>query len=74
MCEDLNDHPFAIFMAGERIPSEDDEWEAWVREVESILGFSLDGNQERDGYSIDFAHDAFREGVTAAEYAREVEG
>lgn len=47
-------------------------WLAWVRRVEAILTHDLDGNQERNGYSLDFANDAFHDGLTAEEYAAEV--
>jgi hypothetical protein len=47
-------------------------WLVWVKKVEAILGHSLDGDQERDGYSLDFANDAFHDGCSAEAYAAEV--
>lgn len=44
--------------------------EFWVESVERMLGHSLDGNQELDGYSLDYAFDAFEGGVSALLYAR----
>lgn len=35
------------------------EWEKWVKRCEYLLGHSLDGCQEEDGYSLDWANDAF---------------
>jgi hypothetical protein len=70
---DLNDHPFAVFMAGESYESPTEKaWLAWCRKVEKILGHSLDGDQARDGYSLDFAHDEFCNGLTPAEYVAEI--
>ncbi|KKM26561.1 hypothetical protein LCGC14_1583560 [marine sediment metagenome] len=45
-----------------------DEWHGWVNEAERLLGFSLDGNQEEDGYSLDYAYDAFHTGVAVETY------
>lgn len=43
----------------------DRRWSAWCRRVEEIAGIaSLDGDQEKDGYSLDYSHDAYRAGVT----------
>lgn len=47
--------------------------ERWLSRVERILGHSLDGNQERDGYSFDFALEAYHAGQTAEAYAASVE-
>ena len=45
-------------------------FERWCAEVERLAGIdSLDGDQNIDGYSIDYAHDAFRSGEAAGEYA-----
>lgn len=48
------------------------EWERWVQRVEKLLGHSLDGNQQRDGYSLDYANDAFEDGLKPADYVFEV--
>jgi hypothetical protein len=70
---DLNDHPFALFAAGESYVSASERaWLAWVKIVEKILGHSIDGDQERDGFSLDYAYDAFAADATPAEYAAEV--
>jgi hypothetical protein len=44
-------------------------WLAWVEKVEGMLGHSLDGDHRKDGYSLDYAHEAFLEGASAVEYA-----
>lgn len=71
--EDLNDHPFAIFMAGESFISDGERaWLAWVKKVEKLLGHSLDGDQETDGYSMDFAYDEFENGLTPEHYVADI--
>jgi hypothetical protein len=70
---DLSEHPFAEFMAGESYVSPyEARWLAWVKAAEKKLGHSLDGDQERDGYSLDYAHDAFADGLTVEQYVAEV--
>lgn len=73
MYDDLNDHPFAAFARGESYvsPSEN-RWLRWVKRVESLLGHDLDGDQDSDGYSLDFAHASFEAGVTAENYVEEL--
>lgn len=43
-------------------------WLAWAKQVETRLGHSLDGNQDRDGYSLDYAHDAWKRGESVQLY------
>lgn len=47
-------------------------FEKWAIKVEAILGHDLDGDQDTDGYSIDFAFDAFNNGLTPKAYAASV--
>lgn len=47
-------------------------FERWAAKVEKILGHDLDGDQTRDGYSLDFASDAFDKGATPEAYAKSV--
>lgn len=70
--DDLNDHPFAVFMAGESYVSPTERaWLAWCKECERLLGHDLDGDQATDGYSMDAAYAAWEAGVTAAEHRSE---
>ena len=48
------------------------KFEGWAANVEDILGHDLDGDQQEDGYSIDFAFDAFKAGMTPQQYAASV--
>jgi len=39
--------------------------EAWLDKVERLVGFDLDGDEARDGYSLDGAIGMFRRGMSA---------
>lgn len=67
--EDLNDHPQAAFARYESQSADFSPFEIWAAKVERLLGFSLDGDQSTDGYSIDYARDNFIQGKTPEEYA-----
>jgi hypothetical protein len=47
-------------------------FELWAERVEKLLGHDLDGNQDTDGYSLDYALDQFNSGMSAERYARAV--
>ncbi len=47
-------------------------WLKWASEVERLADIDLDGNQEEDGYSIDFAYDRFLTGESADSYAESI--
>lgn len=67
------EHPFMDFVASEsHVSAGDRAWERWVNRAERELGHSLDGNQERDGYSVDYAYDAWKDGVSVDDYVAEV--
>lgn len=44
-------------------------WEAWVAEVEQLLGHDVDGDQVVDGYSLGFTHKMFRAGRSTSQAA-----
>lgn len=50
----------------------DRAWSCWVSRVEKLIGHDLDGDQARDGYSMDFAYDAWQSGIPAAVHAQTV--
>lgn len=52
--------------------SDSNDWEAWCAKVERLLGRSLDGNQAVDGFSLDFAFDAYCDLQTPQQYFREI--
>lgn len=56
----------------ERWQEQDTAWDRWIDRAERLFGRSLDGDQVDDGYSMDGAFDAFRDGCTAAEYVGRV--
>ena len=71
--DDLNDHPFMEFMRGESYVSPREKaWLAWVKKAEGILGHSLDGDEDADGYSLDAAYDWFAADYSPAEYVEEI--
>jgi hypothetical protein len=48
-------------------------WDDWLRDAAKIIGVtSLDGDQDADGYSLDFAHAAYKKGLTPAQYTKTV--
>lgn len=49
-------------------------WLRWCTRAEDMLGHDLDGDQARDGYSIDGALAAFRDGASVVEYVLDVKG
>lgn len=48
------------------------QWLTWVNKVEKLVGHSIDGNQDCDGYSIDFAYSCWEAGDSAELYAADV--
>lgn len=78
MYDDLSEHPFAVFMAGESYSSPSEQaWLKWCAAVEKLLGHDLDGNDENEagvGYSIDEAYACWEAGDTPQQYADEVRG
>lgn len=72
MYDDLNDHPFAKTMAAESAASEFSIWDLWVSTAEILLGHDLDGDQAKDGYSLDYAYEAFATGGTPGAYVAHV--
>lgn len=72
---DLDDHPFSaanIAREGGAPDASEARWLKWAAEVERLLGHDLDGNENEDGYSIDFAYEAFSAGHIPASYAGDV--
>lgn len=62
----------ALWQSENYVSPSEREWLRWVKRVEQIVGHSLDGNQATDGYSLDFAYDAWKAGATAEGYAEEI--
>lgn len=74
MCNDLSDHPFSPENIQRELGESPSEraWLKWAARVEKLVGHSLDGDQQADGYSLDFAHDAFEAGHIPESYAADV--
>ena len=47
-------------------------FERWADKVERLLGHSLDGDQDLDGYSMDLALAAFGEGQSPSEHVSRI--
>lgn len=47
-------------------------FERWATHVEKLLRHSLDGDQTKDGYSLDGAMEAFLAGHSASAYACQI--
>lgn len=56
------------------IQDDDARWQGWVRRAEDMLGHGLNGDQARDGYSLQQAFAAFSDGASVVEYALDVIG
>jgi hypothetical protein len=61
-----------VYQIEKYVPSWELRWVAWSTMVESILGHSIDGDQEQDGYSLDRAYSWFMTGASFQEYAKEI--
>lgn len=51
-----------------RTTASDRAWYQWIAEAQRLAGHSLDGDQATDGYSMDYAYEAWEAGQTAAQY------
>lgn len=74
--DQLSTHPFSpaniAAESGALTIDEDRLWMRWINRVEQIVGHDMDGDQEADGYSLDFAYDAWRAGQTPDTYAKSI--
>jgi hypothetical protein len=57
------------FAAAESAALSTSPWERWAARVEGILGHSLDGNQDEDGYSMDEAYEVWESGESPQAFA-----
>lgn len=75
---ELSDHPFStenIARESGRPDASERHWLCWLEDAEEISGLEdLDGDQSVDGYSLDFAFDAFRAGVSPGDYVASFQG
>jgi hypothetical protein len=47
-------------------------WLRWIKKAEKLFGADLDGDEDRDGYSMDGAYGAWEAGWSPAEYVADV--
>lgn len=62
MASTHHEDPHGDFARAESAALEPDAWDRWIARVEKLCGHSLDGDRERDGYSLDCCLDLFRAG------------
>jgi hypothetical protein len=48
--------------------NEEKQWLEWINKIEKLVGHSMDGDQVKDGYSLDFAFGYFMAGWTIESY------
>lgn len=60
------DDDHAAIWAHEFAACRPDVWERWVDEVETLLGRSPDGDQDRDGFSLDGFYAQWEERLSPA--------
>ena len=68
--DELNPHR-ALWQSETYVSPQERAWEKWTKQVERLMGHSLDGNQDTDGYSLDYALVLFEEDYTPAEAVTE---
>ena len=56
------------FIVYESSRTDDRSWYKWIAELESKVG-NVDGDQDRDGYSLDECYDWFEEDVSVSDAA-----
>lgn len=72
---EINPH-LGLWQSENHVSASERAWDAWLVKVENALGVDPSGktDETRDvfSYSVDFALDAFNEGVKAEDFARDV--
>lgn len=63
------DHPHMAFAAAETAALNPSPAERYIAQVEKLVGFLIDGHQITDGYSLDYAVEAFLAGTSAEDHA-----
>lgn len=69
----MNDH-LATWAAEVATSPEEQTWFAWIATAQTIAGHDLDGDEREDGYSLDVAYQAFRDGKTPRDYILTIPG
>lgn len=68
---EINPH-LALWQSESYVSPSERAWERWVKKVEKLVGHSIDGDQDRDGFSLDYACDCECAGMSPEEYALEI--
>ena len=67
----MNNPHIDLWISETHTPNWEREYFKFLADVEKQLGHDLDGDQDADGYSLDFAWAFFDDGLTASEAADE---
>lgn len=68
---DINPH-LALWQSENYESPGEKAWYRWIKKAERLCGHDLDGNEARDGYSMDGSYAAFEVNVSPEDYAKEV--
>jgi hypothetical protein len=68
----LEDAHLGVWEAEQHETSAARSWYRWYRRAVALVGHDLDGDQSEDGYSLDGAYEAWRQGVSPEAHARAV--
>lgn len=69
---EINPH-LALWQSENYVSPGEQAWLRWIDRAEKLLGHDLDGNQDRDGYSLDYAYDWFADGLSVEDYVASVQ-
>jgi hypothetical protein len=59
----------ALWASESYVSDSEREWLRWVAKVEKLIGHDLDGDQDRDGYSLDYAYGCWEAGDPPEQHA-----
>lgn len=64
---DIDTHA-EVWAAEQHESADASDWYAWIAEAQRLAGHDLDGDEATDGYSLDYAHEAWSSGKTVRDY------
>ncbi len=61
-----------LWVSENRVSKSEMSWNRWTNRAEKLFGHNLDGDQDIDGYSLDYAYKAWQDGLTPKQYVAKV--
>ena len=61
---DLMDGHLAVWESEKSVNATEAQWAGWIDQVGALLGCNPDGDQQTDGYSMDWLYDMWKAGHT----------